>query len=67
MMDDRKLVLTVENGECLGFGSANPRTEESFLTGTYTTYYGSAMAVIRKKENTILYVTDGEAVVSKAL
>ena len=65
--DDRKLVLTVENGECLGFGSANPRTEESFLTGTYTTYYGSAMAVIRKKENTILYVTDGEAVVSKAL
>lgn len=34
-------------GELLGFGSANPRTEELFLTGSYTTYYGRALAVVR--------------------
>lgn len=44
---DRKLTVSVENGELLGFGSANPRTEESFLTGAYTTYYGHALAAVR--------------------
>lgn len=44
---DDELTLQVEGGELLGFGSANPRTEESFLTGRYTTYYGRALAVIR--------------------
>ena len=45
--DDRKLTVTVENGELLGFGSANPCTEERFETGSYTTYYGRALAAIR--------------------
>ena len=44
---DRKLSVTVEGGELLGFGSANPRTEERFDAGEYTTYYGRALAVIR--------------------
>ena len=44
---DRKLSVTVEGGELLGFGSANPRTEERFDAGGYTTYYGRALAVIR--------------------
>ena len=44
---DRKLTVTVEGGELLGFGSANPRTEESFDAGTYTTYYGTALAAVR--------------------
>ncbi len=43
----RKLSVTAENGELLAFGSANPRTEERFDAGEYTTYYGRALAVIR--------------------
>ena len=46
---DEKLTVTVEGGELLAFGSANPRTEESFLSGTYTTYYGRALAIVRKQ------------------
>ena len=44
---DRKLSVAVEGGELLGFGSANPRTEERFDSGSYTTFYGRAMAVVR--------------------
>lgn len=44
---DAKLSVTVENGELLAFGSANPRTEERYDAGEFTTYYGRAQAVIR--------------------
>lgn len=44
---DCKLTVTVEGGELLAFGSANPRTEERFDEGTYTTYYGTALAAVR--------------------
>ena len=44
---DRKLSVTVEGGELLGFGSADPRTEERFDAGEYSTYYGRALAVVR--------------------
>lgn len=44
---DEMLTVTVRNGELLGFGSANPRTEESYLTGRFTTYYGRALAIVR--------------------
>ncbi len=44
---DRKLTVTAEGGELLAFGSANPCTEESYLSGSYTTYYGRAQAVVR--------------------
>ena len=47
---DQKLTVEVEGGELLGFGSANPRTEERFDSGVYTTYYGRSMAVIRAGE-----------------
>lgn len=45
---DQKLTVTVEGGELLGFGSANPCTEEQYHTGVFTTYYGRALAVVRK-------------------
>ncbi len=62
--DDRALRLTVENGELLGFGSANPRTEEDFLTNSSATYYGRAMAAVRagKKGTLKVTVSDGSAV-----
>lgn len=57
---DRRLKVTVENGELLGFGSANPKTTESFVTGTYTTYYGCALAAVRcgKSGKVTFHVTD---------
>ncbi len=44
---DRKLTVTVEGGELLAFGSANPCTEEQYHTGSFTTYYGCALAIVR--------------------
>ena len=40
-------VFRVEGGELMAFGSANPRTEERYDSGSFTTYYGRSMAVIR--------------------
>ena len=45
--EDKTLSVTVEGGKLLSFGSANPRTEERFDSGSYMTYYGRAMAVVR--------------------
>ena len=57
---DRKLTVRVAGGELLGFGSANPRTEERFDEGSYTTYYGKALAAVRVGQCTALIVTDGD-------
>jgi len=59
--NDRKLTVTVEGGELLAFGSANPCTEERYDTGSFTTYYGRALAIVRTgTAGTLrLTVTDG--------
>ncbi|MDO5392593.1 MAG: DUF4982 domain-containing protein [Eubacteriales bacterium] len=44
---DEKIKVIVSGGELLGFGSANPRSEENFLSGEYTTWYGRSQAVVR--------------------
>ena len=44
---DRSVSVTVEGGELLAFGSANPRTAERFDAGSYTTCYGWALAAVR--------------------
>ena len=54
---DRKLTVTVEGGELLAFGSANPCTEEQYNTGSFTTYYGRALAVVRAGEAGTIKVT----------
>jgi len=64
---DRKLTVTVEGGELLGLGSANPRTEESFDAGTYTTYYGRALAAVRVNGNATITVTDGSETVKSSV
>ena len=56
---DRKLTVSVQGGELLGFGSANPCHEEQYHTGSFTTYYGRALAVVRVKEPVTVTVTDG--------
>ena len=69
MNTDRPLTATVTGGELLGFGSANPRTEERFTEGSYTTYYGRALAVVRAgdKGEVTLAVTDGKETVTVAI
>ena len=59
---DRKLSVTVEGGELLAFGSANPCTEEQYHTGSFTSYYGRALAIVRAGESGTIQVnvTDGE-------
>ena len=66
---DRKLTVTVEGGELLGFGSANPCTEEQYHTGSFTTYYGRALAVVRAGESgkVTLTVTDGKETVTAVI
>ena len=54
---DTKLNILVEGGELLGFGSANPRTEESYTTGVFTTYYGKAQAIVRAGKSDIVKIT----------
>lgn len=60
--NDRKLTVTVEGGELLAFGSASPCTEERFDSGSYTTYYGRSLAVVRVGESgaVSVTVTDGK-------
>ena len=45
--DDKELTVTVVGGALLGFGSANPCTEERFDSGCYTPYYGRSLAVVQ--------------------
>ena len=54
---DQRLSIEVTGGKLLGYGSANPRTEENFLTGTYTTYYGRSLAVILVEDGAQLGIT----------
>ena len=44
---DIQLTVEVTGGQLLGFGSANPCTEEDYVSGRHTPYYGQAMAVVR--------------------
>lgn len=54
---DRKVTVQVEGGELLGLGSANSRTEESYRSGSFTTYYGKAQAVVRVTDPEKLQIT----------
>lgn len=54
---DRELSVKAEGGELLGFGSANPRTEESFISGKYHTYYGKAIAAVRAGNSDEMKIT----------
>ena len=41
------MAVAVKGGELLAFGSANPCTEEQYHTGSFTTYHGRSLAVVR--------------------
>ncbi len=56
---DTRLNVSIENGKLLGFGSANPRTVESFVEKSYTTYYGRSQAIVEvnKGETAVLTIS----------
>lgn len=48
MMEDRKITVIVEGeGTLLAVGSGNPETEESFLDGTYTSWHGRVIGIVK--------------------
>ena len=47
---DRPVMVEVEGGELLAFGSAAQKSECSYLSGTYPTRYGRALAIVRVDE-----------------
>jgi hypothetical protein len=47
----------------LAFGSANPRTEEQYHTGSFTTYYGKTQAIIKAGETGMVEINvEGDGV-----
>ncbi|KXC05069.1 glycoside hydrolase family 2 TIM barrel-domain containing protein [Microbacterium hominis] len=47
--EDQSIAVRLEGPAVLqGFGSANPKTEESFVTDRHTTFDGRALAVVRR-------------------
>ncbi len=57
---DRLLKCNTIGCELLGFGSANPCTKESYVSGEFTTYLGRAQAVVRiTSDHASITMTDG--------
>ena len=63
---DQALTVTVEGGELLGFGSARPNTEERFQSGTYTTYFGQAQAIVKANGPQVKVTVSGEGLSSRS-
>ena len=63
------MAVAVKGGELLAFGSANPCTEEQYHTGTFTTYYGRALAIVRAGERGAVTITatDGKDTATAAV
>lgn len=57
---DTQLTVTVEGGQLLGFGSAQPCTEECYQSGTFTTYYGQAQAIVKSDDGKAKLTVSGE-------
>lgn len=67
--DDRELEVSVEGGELLGFGSANPCHKYQYHTGVFSTYYGRAQLVARAGDGNelLIKVKDGKTEYSKSV
>ncbi len=62
---DVKISIELEgDGELLGFGSANPKALDDYLSGSASTFEGRAMAIIRRasKEKLVLKANVGETI-----
>ena len=57
---DTLLSIDVKGAELLGFGSANPKTEETFTGCSHHTWYGRSLAVLRIMEESVEIQASGE-------
>jgi hypothetical protein len=64
---DTKIEISVEGGKLLAFGSANPRTPESYMEGGFTTHYGRAQAVVRADKTGIMRITASASDIESAV
>jgi hypothetical protein len=58
--------VSVAGGQLLAYGSANPRTEEQYHVGEFTTYYGRSLAIIRVGDAEKLVITASSKKLGKA-
>ncbi|HUM83215.1 MAG TPA: glycoside hydrolase family 2 TIM barrel-domain containing protein [Lachnospiraceae bacterium] len=64
----KKLTIKVEGGRLMGMGSADPKTEDLYPSGSCFTWNGRAIAVIRKEDKeTSVTVCDDEGRTTKLL
>ncbi len=64
---DTELTIHVDGGELLAFGSADPKTKETFMTGRHSTYYGRAQAVIKVYSEEVLIKVSAQDYVAQCL
>jgi hypothetical protein len=58
---EKEISVEVEGARLLGFGSANPKTEDNYLSNKCHTWKGMAMAIIKKEsENPIIRVKSND-------
>lgn len=59
MMTDKKITVTIEGpGKLLAVGSGQPETEERFSDGSYTSWHGRVLAIVKStKESGMIKVT----------
>ncbi len=62
---DCEIYVAVEGGDLLAFGSACPRTKESYNTGKFTTYYGRAQAVVRASSDNQMVIRAESSTLNK--
>lgn len=60
-LEEKKIHVEVEGGRLLALGSANPTTEEGFLSDTHMTWQGRAQAVILRETDRNITVKISEA------
>lgn len=65
--DDHEISVSVEGGTLLGYGSANPRTEENYLEGKFTTYYGRSQAIIKVNDPVVSIAAGSKQLGTKTL
>ena len=64
---DTLLTLEVTGAKLLGFGSANPRTTETFTGYSHHTYYGRSLAVLQIEEEQAVLRVSGEGLPDTSL
>ena len=55
---EKEINIEVEGARLLGFGSANPKTEDNYLSNKCHAWHGMAMAIIKKDSQNIKVIAN---------